>query len=103
MTGNLKMFAQNSTFAKSSFPGLGQLNTVGFNEMKGKPVEFGCQSFGRMVVVPSLVLTGAVRYLGAGTNSRVSIASAKVIRARLLQNTPRVPEGVMFSLVERPE
>ena len=70
MTGNLKMFAQNSTFAKSSFPGSGQLNTVGFNEMKGKPVEFGCQSFGRMVVVPSLVLTGAVRYLGAGTNSR---------------------------------
>ena len=46
------------------------LSTVGFNEMKGKPVEFGCQSFGRMVVVPSLVLTGAVRYLGAGTNSR---------------------------------
>ena len=45
------------------------LSTVGFNEMKGKPVEFGCQSFGRMAVVPSLVLTGAIRYLAAGTNS----------------------------------
>jgi len=28
------------------------LNTVGFNEMKRKPVEFGCQGFGRMEWYP---------------------------------------------------
>jgi hypothetical protein len=52
MIGNSKMFS-----------------TVGFNEMKRTPVEFGCQGFGRMAVVPSLVLTGAIRYLAAGTDA----------------------------------
>ena len=33
-------------------------------------------------MVTLLVLTGAIRYLAAGTNSGVSIASAKVIGAR---------------------
>jgi hypothetical protein len=73
-------------------------STVGFNEMKRTPVEFGYPAFGRIGggTVTSAnwghsVLGRLVRTPG------VSIASAKVIEARLLQNTPRVPEGLNFT------
>ena len=74
------------------------------NEMRGKPVEFG---------PPGLWADGSGTVTSANRGRSVlgswyelpgsRFASAKVIGARLLRNTPRVPEGVMFSLVERPE